>query len=57
MKTNLMRIPALCLLLVLGAAYFALALVALLGMMADGCADWVDRRSERIGAWGIRGHG
>ena len=54
---NLMRIPALCLLLVLGMAYFVLALVALVGMMADGWMEWVDQRIERIGQWGIRGHG
>lgn len=53
---NLMRIPALCLLLLLGAAYFALALIALGGMLADGWLMWVDERIDRIGKWGIRGH-
>lgn len=54
---NLMRAPALCLLLILGALYFALALVALVGMMADGWANSVDQRIDAIGKWGIRGHG
>lgn len=54
---NLMRAPALCLLLVLGAVYFALALVALVGMMADEAMGRVDAGIARIGEWGIRGHG
>ena len=54
---NLMRAPALCLLLVLGAVYFALALVALVGMVADGWLTWVDKRIDGISQWGIRGHG
>lgn len=54
---NLMRVPALCLLLILGTVYFALALVALVGMVADGWAAWVDERIDAIGRWGIRSHG
>ena len=54
---NFMRAPALCLLLILGALYFALALVALGGMVADGWLGWVDERIDSISKWGIRGHG
>ena len=54
---NLMRAPALCLLLVLGAVYCALAIVALVGMMADEAMGRVDAGIARIGEWGIRGHG
>lgn len=54
---NMMRVPALCLLLVLGAVYFGLALVALVGMMADEAMGRVDAGIARIGEWGIRGHG
>lgn len=53
---NLMRISALCLLLILGAAYIVLALIALGGMLAYGGLTWVDERIDRIGKWGIRGH-
>ena len=53
----MMRVPAVCLLLILGVLYFALALVALVGMLADKAMGRVDAGIARIGDWGIRGHG
>ena len=54
---NPMLAPALCLLLILGALYFSLAFVALVGMMANDAMSRVDAGIARIGEWGIRGHG